>query len=150
VALRDIRDGHPVDRTLNDLLPVVEVERAWRPMQYLYAKERTFVFMDSETFEEHELSDGHLAGRAAFLSDGQQYRVMFVDGLPTSVDIPEIVALRVTVTSPPEHSIGVASNILKESRLENGLEIRVPLFIKTGDIIRVDTRNKTYAGKEHG
>lgn len=149
VALRDIRDGHPVDRTLSDLLPVQEVERAYRPMQYLYSKARLHVFMDSQTFEELELTDAQLAGRAVFLAAGQEYRVMCVDGTPSFVEIPEIIALKVTVTAPPEHSIGAASNITKEATLENGLEIRVPLFIKSGDAIRVDTRSRTYAGKEH-
>ncbi len=53
------------------------------------------------------------------------------------------------MTSPPEHSVGAASNITKEATLGNGLQIRVPLFLKIGDVIRVDTLSKTYSGKEH-
>lgn len=149
VSLHDIRDGRPVDRTLNDLLPIEEVERALRPMQYLYPKGRHYVFMDSQSFEEFELGDAHLAGRAVFLVEGQEYRVLFVDGSPVSVEIPEIIAMKVAMTAPPEHSVGAASNVTKEAALENGLQVRVPLFIKTGDVIRVDTRSKTYAGKDH-
>jgi elongation factor P len=63
--------------------------------------------------------------------------------------MPEVIPMRVADTAPPGHSVGAASNITKEARLENGLEIRVPLFIKTGDLIRVDTRSRTYSGKEH-
>jgi elongation factor P len=55
----------------------------------------------------------------------------------------------VTLTAAPGHSVGGGSNITKEARLENGLEVRVPLFIKTGDMIRVDTRTCTYAGKDN-
>lgn len=149
VTLRDIRDGHPVDRTLNDLLPIVEVEHAWRTMQYLYARDKAYIFMDSETFEEQELTEAHVAGRSAFLVEGGEYRVMFVDHVPTSVEVPEIVPLKVTVTAPPEHAVGGASNITKEATLENGLMVRVPLFIKTGDVIRIDTRTKSYVGKDH-
>ncbi|MGB9623464.1 MAG: hypothetical protein ACPMAQ_01245 [Phycisphaerae bacterium] len=149
VSLRDIRDGRPVDRTLDDLLPVVEVDHAWRRMQYLYAKDAIRVFMDCETFEEYELNETHLHGCAPFLVDGQEYRVAFIEGRPASLEMPEIVSLKVAVTAAPEHSVGVASNVTKEATLENGLQVRVPLFIKTGDTIRIDTRTRTYAGKEH-
>lgn len=150
VALRDIRDGRPVDRTLDDLLPIQEVEHAVRPMQHTYRMGEALVFMDSETFEEFELTPQQLAGREVFLSEGTEYRVMCLEGKPVNVQIPEIISLKVAVTAPAGHSVGQAANITKEATLENGLEIRVPLFIKTGDVIQVDTRTKKYAGKEHG
>jgi elongation factor P len=149
VALRDVRDGHPVDRTLDDLEPIVEVDHSIRPMQFLFRKGAAFVFMDSETFEEHELTAAHCRGREAFIAEGGEYRVMHFEGRPAAVLIDDIVALKVENTAPPGHSFGAASNVTKEATLENGLEIRIPLFIKTGDVIRVDTRDKTYAGKEH-
>jgi elongation factor P len=148
VALRDVRDGRPVDRTLDDLEPIQEVEHGYRTMQYLYAGGERRIFMDSETFEECELSSVHLHGCEPFLVEGGEYRVMFVDGQPLSLEMPDIVTLRVTMTAAPGHSAGAASNVTKEATLENGLEVRVPLFIKTGDLIRVDTRTKTYTGKE--
>lgn len=149
VALRDIRDGRPVDRTLDDLLPIDEVPYAWRRAQYLYAKGAVRVLMDTETFEEIELGEAQLGGRGEFLCEGSEYRVMCIDGRPAWLEMPDIVSLRVAVTAAPEHSVGVASNVTKEATLENGLMVRVPLFIKTGDLIRVDTRTRTYAGKEH-
>ncbi len=150
VALRDVRDGHPVDRSLEELLPVEEVPYSYRRMQYLYPRGATRVFMDSETFEELELNEAQLGGRSAFLVEGQEYRLTFIDGRPASLEVPDSVPMKVTFTAPPAHSIGGGSSVTKEATLENGLEIRVPLFIKTGDVIRVDTRNKTYAGKDHG
>lgn len=149
VALRDIRDGHPVDRTLDDLLPIVEVDHALRPTQYLYARGDARVFMDAESFEEYELTDAQLHGCQPFLNEGAEYRAMFVEGRLVSLQIPEIVPLKVNMTADPSHSVGASANITKEATLENGLEVRVPLFIKTGDLIRVDTRTRTYAGKEH-
>lgn len=149
VALRDIRDGRPVDRSLDDLLPIREVNRAYRRMQYLYAKEHVRVFMDCESFEEYEVTDAQLAGRGAFLVEGTEYRTVWIDGALATVEMPEIIAAKVAVTAPPGHSVGTASSITKEATLENGLVIRVPLFIKTGDLIRVDTRTRGYAGKDH-
>lgn len=150
VALRDIRDGHPVDRSLDDLMPIEEVEHGYCMMQYIYDKGDALVFMDSETYEEHELSRSQLGGRDVFIKEGDTYRVVTLEGRPISVQVDGVVALAVTMTAPPGHSVGAASNITKEATLENGLEIRVPLFIKTGDVIKVDTRTKTYAGKDHG
>ena len=73
---------------------------------------------------------------------------MCADGRPLMLDMPEIIRLKVTQTAPPAHSVGMASNIQKEATLENELVVNVPLFIKNGDMIRVDTRTKTYVGKE--
>jgi elongation factor P len=105
--------------------------------------------MDSESFEEDEFAAARLGNQASFLAEGAEYRGQFIDGVLTSMDLPDIVSLRVKLTAPAEHSVGTASNITKEAVLENGLEVRVPLFIKTGDVIRVDTRTKAYAGKDH-
>lgn len=150
VALRDIRDGHPVDRTLDDLEPIDEVRYAYRAVQYLYARGAEHVFMDSETFDEFALGPGELHGCEPFLVAGSEYRLMQVEGRAFSLQMPEIITAKVDFTAPPEHSVGTSANITKEARLENGLEIRVPLFIKSGDLIRVDTRTRAYAGKDHG
>lgn len=149
VALRDIRDGRPVDRTLSDLMPVEPVESVYRRMQYLYTRDQLLVLMDAESFEEHEFSASRLGHQASFLVEGAEYRGRFIDGALASLEVPEVVSLRVKLTAPAEHSVGAASSVTKEAVLENGLEVRVPLFIKTGDIIRVDTRSGAYAGKDH-
>lgn len=148
VALRDVRDGHPVDRTLADLEPIQEVPHSIRPMQYLYMRGTECIFMDSETFEEYPLLADQLHGCEPFLSEGEEYRVKFVDGQPLALDLPEVIRLKVAETAAPAHSVGAASSVLKEATLENKLLVRVPLFIKIGDLIRVDTRTKTYVGKE--
>jgi elongation factor P len=148
VSLRDVRDGHPVDRTLGDLEPIVEVPHAMRGMQYLYPKGGEFIFMDSETFEEYALTAAQLRGGEPFLKEGEEYRVMFADNRPLSLDMPEVIRLQVRETAAPAHSVGATSSVMKEATLENGLMVRVPLFIKMGDMIRVDTRAKTYVGKE--
>ena len=148
VALRDVRDGHPVDRTLGDLEPIQEVPHAIRAMQYLYAKGGARVFMDSETFEEYGLTSEQLHGCEPFLKEGEEYRVKFIDAAPLALDLPEVIRLSVRETAAPAHSVGATASVLKEATLENGLLVHVPLFIKMGDTIRVDTRTKTYVGKE--
>ncbi len=148
VTLRDVRDGRQVDRTLDQIEPIEEVQHAFRQMQYLYARGDTHVFMDSESFDEVELAPPQLHGVQPFLKEGETYRVMFVDGHPLMLDMPDVVRLRVAATAAPSHSVGAASSVLKEATLENDLAVHVPLFIKIGDTVRVDTRSKTYVGKD--
>ncbi|MFO0974535.1 MAG: hypothetical protein U1A27_14010 [Phycisphaerae bacterium] len=150
VGLRDVRDNHTIDRTLDDLLPIEEVERRYRQVQFLYPRGGAHVFMDAATFDELELSAAQLQGSEPFLVAGSEYRLMELAGQPFALELPEIIVATVEFTAPAEHSVGTAANITKEARLENGLEVRVPLFIKTGDQIRIDTRTRTYAGKDHG
>lgn len=148
VKLKDLNTGHHVERSLEELQPIQEVDCARRSLQYSYARGSERVFMDTETFDEHVLDDERLHGFAPFLAEGQEVRAMFVDGALTSVETPEHVSLHVASTAVPERSVGGAGNVFKDAELENGLRIKVPLFIKTGDLIRVDVRDRTYAGKE--
>lgn len=148
MALRDTRDGHQVDRTLDQLEPIEEVPSARRDLQYLYTAGETWVFMDTESFEQYELTDTQLHGCQPFLREGEAYRSLFADEQPLSVDLPDVVSLKVSLTAPPSHSVGAQSNVMKEAELENGLEVHVPLFIKNGDTIRINRRDKTYVGKD--
>lgn len=148
VRLRDLKDGHHVERTLDELMPLQEVEHAYRTLQYTYSRAQTFVFMETETFDEHELTAAHLHGFEPFLTEGQEFRAMFADGQLAMLETPEIITLRVETTAAPERSVGQGGSVLKEAVLQNGLTIKVPLFIKSGDLVRVDTRNRTYAGKD--
>ena len=148
VALRDTRDGHQVDRTLDQLGSIEEVPSAYRDLQYLYPAAEAWVFMDTESFEQYELTEAQLHGCQPFLKEGEAYRSLFADEQPLSLELPDVVSLQVASTAPPAHSVGVQSNVMKEAELENGLEVRVPLFIKNGDTVRVNRRDKTYVGKE--
>ncbi len=147
VQLRDLRDGHQVERTLDELEPLDEVETAIREAQYLYARGDAWVFMDNETFDEMELTEPQLAGFGPFLVEGETYRVLIADGRPVALQPPETVVLRVVHTAPPVHA-GGSSNVYKEAEMENGLTVMVPLFIRDGDLLRVLVRDRSYAGKE--
>lgn len=148
VALRHALDARRIDRTLDELMPLDALDATMRPMQYLYHRGEHYIFMDSQTFEEIELGGPQLHGCQPFLKEGEEFRVLFAGDQPLKLEMPEIVALRVASTAAPAHAVGSAGSTMKEATLENGLEVRVPLFIKVGDIIRVDTRTREYAGKE--
>ncbi len=148
VKLRDVKDGRHVDRTLDELQPIQHVDHAYHTLQYLYHRGDAYVFMDNQSYEEYDLREDQLSGFKPFLREGQDFRVMFVEHKPLVLDLPEIVVLKVAQTAAPQHSVGDANSVLKEAELENGLTVKVPMFIKTGDWIRVDTRVQKYAGKD--
>ncbi len=147
LALRHALDGHHIERTLDEIAPLEEVPFATRTLGYLYRKGDAHVFMDNESFEEVELGGPVLHGCEAFLKEGEEFRVLFADGRPLRLEMPETIAIKVANTAAPSHAVGTAASILKEAVLENGLQVRVPLFIKTGDAIRINTRSREYLGK---
>ena len=118
----------------------LELER--RTMQYLYAEGDVCTFMHPDTFEQVEISGSILGIGKEFLQPGMEMPVEFFEGEPISVVVPDVTEVRVAITSPPSHS--QQDSAWKEATLENGPSIRVPLFIATGDIVRIDVRTGRY------
>jgi elongation factor P len=118
----------------------LELER--RMMQYLYTEGDTCTFMRPDTFEQIAISGSVLGIGKEFLQPGMEMPVEFFEGEPISVVVPDVTEVRVATTSPPAHS--QQDSAWKEATLENGLSIRVPLFIATGDIVRIDVRTGRY------
>lgn len=147
VSLREAMDGRHIDRTVDELMPVHEVAWSYRTLQYLYAKGKAHVFMDSQSFEEVELGESMLGGFEPFLKEGDEYRAVFADDRPLRLEVPDHMVLSIVDTAAPTHAVGQSASILKEAQLENGLTVRVPLFLKTGDRIHINTRTREYLGK---
>ncbi len=148
VKLREIKSGHTGDRTLGELGKLDEVPAEVRSMQFLYAAGKDRVFMDNESFEQYTLPEDMLGKDGSYLVDGETYRVLAVDGQPVALQLPPVIALAVADTAPGEHG-GGGSTVYKEAKLASGLVVHVPLFIKTGDKIRIKTDTREYQGKEH-
>jgi elongation factor P len=106
--------------------------------------------MDSESFEQYTLPHGILGKATHFLVESETYKVFCANQTPVSLQLPDALVIEVKDTAPPAHGVGGASNILKEAVLASGLTIRVPMFIKTGDHVRIDTASEKYVGKESG
>ncbi|HUU82367.1 MAG TPA: elongation factor P [Phycisphaerae bacterium] len=148
VKLRSLASGKPADRTLDELGKVEEVPHENRPMQYLYTAGREYVFMDAETFEQYPVSDELLDKAVDFLVEQETYRFQIIEGNIAAIQLPDIVALEVTDTAPVEHA-GGSTSVQKEAKLASGIVVQVPLFIKNGERIRVNTETRQYEGKEH-
>lgn len=148
VKLRSLSDGHARERLLDQMGRIEEVQSVVRPVQYLYHAGHEHVFMDSDTFEQYPLTDEMVADVRDFLVENETYRLLTVEELPVEIQLPTHVALEVTETAAAEHGAGGGS-VYKEAKLASGLSVQVPLFIKTGEKVRVDTASRAYLGKEH-
>jgi elongation factor P len=147
VSLHTADDGRHVERTLDELQPIEEVPWGYRTVQYLYSKGGRYLFMDTTIFDEFELTPAALSGFEPFLLEGSEYRLLTADGRPLHLDVPDSVMLRVEDTAAPSRAVGASSNILKDALLQHNIHTRVPMFIKTGDIVRISTATRQYLGK---
>jgi elongation factor P len=148
IKLRSVTGGHTTERTLDQLGKIEEVPADVRQMQYLYSSGKERVFMDTESFEQYPLGDDLLGDSVPFLVEEETYRFLLIEGQPVAIQLPSVVVLEVVDTAPVEHA-GGSTNVQKDAKLNSGITIRVPLFIKNGDKIKVKTENREYVGKEH-
>ena len=143
--LKNVKTGRVIPNTFNAgaKIDIARVER--RPYQYLYKDEDSFYFMNNNTFEQISL-DSTFVEASEFLKEGQNVEIIFdADSeVPISCELPAFVELEVTYSEPGVKG-DTATNTLKNAVLETGAEIMIPLFVNTGDKIRVDTRTKTYS-----
>ena len=146
--LRHLTTGRLIARVFaeNERVTVAPLET--RRVTYSYAQADGQVFIDTETFEEFEFSNEQLGERRGFLKENEEYKALRLDGRLLDIVLPQQIPLKVVDTVPPAR--GDLGSSWKEAKLETGLTIMVPLFIANGEIIRVDTAEKKYLGRETG
>jgi elongation factor P len=146
MTLRNLRSGKvtPLRVNVGETYDILDTNN--RKLEYSYADGDSFTFMDPETFEEVSLSKEILGDAINYLVPNQSYEVLFVDGKPLTVNMNASVEIK--VTEAPEGIRGDTSgNVQKSVTVETGMTIRVPLFIKTGDIIKISTEDGSYQGR---
>ncbi|MGN0187342.1 MAG: elongation factor P [Paludibacteraceae bacterium] len=143
-TLKDVVSGNVLERRFNigERLEDVRVER--RQYQFLYKEGEDFIFMDQETYEQTAIARDQITG-VDFLKDGLVVDVVFDASTETVLyaELPIKVELEVTYTEPGMAG-NTATNTLKPATVETGAQVRVPLFINTGEKIRIDTRDGSY------
>ena len=141
--MRNLRTGAIADHRFRS---TDEVERAMideTEMQYLYADGDSYVFMNTENYEQLHLHKDVVGDRAQYMVPEVMLKVEFYEGRPIDVQLPPTVDLRVVETEPGIKG-GSATNVMKPAKLETGLVVGVPPFIGAGETIRVDTSEGTY------
>ncbi|MEY4102852.1 MAG: Elongation factor [Planctomycetota bacterium] len=146
VKIRDIEKGTIIEKRLRSGEEVEQVELDRRPMQYLYAQGKVHVFMDNQNYEQHELPEDVVGDMPLYVLPDNEVIVLWCDGRPVSIEMPNVVELLVTDT-PPGIKGATATNQLKEATMETGLKTRVPPFITNGEKIRINTTDGSYASR---
>jgi elongation factor P len=144
--LKNVMSGKVVDRTFNAGVRVEQASVDKREMQYLYREGDDFVFMDTSDYDQPHISAEVVGDAASYLLEEQMAVVAFNEGMPLYVELPAAVELTVSQTDPGlqgDRSTGGT----KPATLETGAQIQVPLFITTGEKVRVDTRTGQYLGR---
>lgn len=141
--LKNIKTGAVVERTFNAGEKVPRAHLDQRQMQYLYESDGAFNFMDNETYEQIALNSDQLGDATRFLKENMSIGVLFFQGVVIGIDMPNSVELEVVETDPGIRG-DTATGGTKPAKLETGYVVRVPLFINTGDVLRIDTRSGDY------
>lgn len=143
VKLRNILTGGVREVTIreSDEFEELRVERF--PGVYSYMAGEDMVFFNNETYEEVTFPKGVMDAVLPYIKEGTEVSLLYIDGTPAGVEPPNFVELAVAETTPGVKG-DTASGGSKPAKLETGLVIQVPLFIETGDIVRIDTRDNRY------
>ena len=143
VRIKSLIDGKVLEKTFkgNEQLDRADVTN--QTVQYLYSDGPIFYFMNEETFDQFEVSADLVGDGAGYLKESDRVTLQFFEGKPINVELPKNVPLQVTYT---ENAVkgDTSSSITKDATLETGITIRVPAFIKQGDVISVDTSTGAY------
>lgn len=141
--IRNVISGAVVEKTFSptEKFPTAFIER--KEMEYLYSDGDLYYFMDSETYENIPIASENLSENFKFVKENTVCRVLSYKGNVFGVEPPNFVELKVTKTDPG-FAGNTATNATKPAELETGAEIKVPLFIDEGEMIRVDTRTGEY------
>lgn len=143
VKVRNLKTGATSQKTFISGASVEEAEVARKKGQYLYSDNEKCYFMSPETFEQFSTPVSVAEGVAKFLPEGFEVVVLFFRGDPLSIELPLKVDLKVTETGPSEKG-DTRSAATKEAVLETGYKLQVPMFVKVGDTIRVNTETGKY------
>jgi len=146
IKMRNLRYGKSLDQRFasTETLDILPTDK--RTLEFSYADREAFAFIDPNTFEQIELTAQTLGDVKNYLTAGGKVDVLFVDDKPLTVELPSAVNLKI-VESADGIKGDTASNVQKPAKLETGLMIQVPLFIKEGDLVRVSTADGTYLGR---
>ena len=141
--IRNVISGAVTDKTFNpsDKFPTAYIER--REMQYLYQDGSLYYFMDIESFEQEPIDEHKLDSNFKFVKENMEVKVLSYKGSVFGIEPPNFVELVITETDPGFKG-DTATNATKPAIVETGAEVRVPLFIEEGTLIRIDTRTGEY------
>lgn len=143
VKIKSLIDGKVLAKTFKGNEAVEPADVTNQSVQYLYNDGTNFFFMDQESYEQFELSADDLADQAGFMKEGDTVQAQLFDGRVINIELPKNLPLKVTYAEDVVKG-DTTSNVMKDATVETGITVKVPAFVKTGDIISVDTTTGAY------
>ncbi len=143
VKIRSLIDGKVLARTFKGNESIEPADVTNQTVQYLYSDGQNFYFMNNDTFEQFEIPKAIIGDAAGYLKEGEPVQAQLFDGRVINVELPKNVYLAVTYAESVVKG-DTTSSVLKDAQLETGISIKVPAFIKQGDVISVDTTTGAY------
>lgn len=141
--LKSLKTGNVIDRTFRSGEKLEEPDIEEKEMQYLYAAEGQYFFMDIKTYEQIFILEEHLGNSRNFLKEDMATKILFYEGKPLDVELPIFVELKIAKTDPGVRG-DTATGGTKIATLETGANVKVPLYLEEGAVIKVDTRSGEY------
>jgi len=144
--IRYIQTGNSADVRFGstDKVDLIDIDR--KQLEFSYKDHNGYHFMDPETYDTVALQDNLIGDAKDYLVENAQIQVLYAEGKPVQIEMPASVRLKVVESADGVRG-DTASNVTKPAKLETGMTINVPLFIKEGETIKIDTRTRTYMGR---
>jgi elongation factor P len=142
VKIKSLIDGKVLDKTFKGNESIEPADVSYKNVQFLYS-DQAFHFMDQDNYEQFELPADDMTDKAGYMKEGDVVQAQFFDGRVINVELPKNVPLKVTYTEDVVKG-DTTSSVLKNATLETGIKVKVPSFVKTGDMVSVDTTNGSY------
>ena len=146
--LKSVQNGNVIEKTFRAGESVQQAILEKSNLQHTYVESGDYVFMNMSSFEETRLTSDQIGQSCKYLKEGMEVNVVSWNGRVLEVELPISVSLKVTETDPGVKG-DTASGGTKPAILETGAQVMVPLFISVGEMIKVDTRNDSYLGREN-
>ena len=145
VKAKNLLTGQVIEKRYLSNSKVTDADVTRGNAQYIY-HDNGYVFMNPKSFEQFVIEDSVVGDSSKFLEEGKSVQIMYFEGTPVAIDLPNTLTFEVSRTEPG-YKGNTVSNVLKDATLSNGTIIKVPTFIKVGDIVKIDTRSGQYVSK---
>ncbi len=146
VKAKNLITGAVLEKSYLATAKVEDADVSRGNVQYLYNDGNNFFFMKPDTFEQFQINKEIVGDAADFMLEGERVSIMYFEDKPVSVDLPKTVVFEIEYTEPG-HKGNTVNNTFKDAKLTNGTKIKVPMFIKIGDKVKINTENKEYVSK---
>lgn len=145
--LKNLRTGGTIEKTFNTNIKIEKANISKKTMQYLYNTSDMYYFMDMNTYEQVELSEKQIENEKKYLKENLEVELVYFESELIGLNLPEKVEYKVTYTTDAVKG-NTSTNALKDATLENGLEVKVPLFICEGDVVVISTKYGKYVSRK--